>query len=144
MANISAEDLSNLLTSLQTIAASTTAGNAGLDPTQLQALTDALTAAVSGRTATATTFALTPGQHDVENIIDYGTKEGKGLYESAIKALPIEFDMQANGTVVFIENLKTRAKSMGWSIGSKKITEYTVGARTINLITEYGHNANLS
>jgi hypothetical protein len=47
--------------------------------------------------------------------------------------------MTPNETVVFIEALKRKADSMGWSKGTKQITKFTnQDGVNIDIITNYG------
>lgn len=100
-------------------------------------------ATASGNNATvattASTFAMTPGQLKVEEVIDYSDKVGLSLWKAAIEALPTKFDMKASGTATFVEGMKAKAQEFGWSQGSKQITtfENDAGAK-IDLIEQYG------
>ena len=46
-------------------------------------------------TTTTSTFAMTPGQLKVEDIIDYSDKVGLSLWKAAIEALLTKFNMKA-------------------------------------------------
>ena len=110
----------------------------------LQTLQDLLqTLSVPGTASTTpVSFATTPGQHKIDEVIDYGSKGGKQLYDSGCEALPIKFDMKAENTVVFVQQLKARAKVMGWSQGTHPLTEFNVtrggSTTTYNLFEQYG------
>ena len=47
-----------------------------------------------------TTFALTPGQHKLDDIIDYSTKGGKASYEEGGSALKSPINLEASHLVV--------------------------------------------
>ena len=72
--------------------------------------------------ATPITFASTPGQYQVEELLDYSQKGVKSLYVYSISPLPNHFDIRSGGMVTFLEQLKARALQMGWSFGSMNIT----------------------
>ena len=61
----------------------------------------------------AVPFAVTPGQVNVAQVIDYSSKGGKSLYTYAVTPLEIKFDLKPSGTVVFVQQLKERAREMG-------------------------------
>mmetsp|Transcript_27409 Transcript_27409/g.55999 ORF Transcript_27409/g.55999 Transcript_27409/m.55999 type:complete len:145 (+) Transcript_27409:295-729(+) len=46
------------------------------------------------------TFAVTPSQHDVNQIIDYATKASTALYKAGSKTLTTKFDMKPESTLV--------------------------------------------
>jgi hypothetical protein len=76
---------------------------------------------------TQVVFADSPQTIGVDAIIDYLKKLGKDIYEkgcSALgdKALTDGFNMTPNETVVFVEAFERKAKLMGWSTGTKQIT----------------------
>ena len=75
-------------------------------------------------TTTASTFAMTPGQIKVEDIIDYNDKVGLSLWKLAIEALLTMFDMKASGMTTFVKDMKAKAQECRWSQGSKKITTF--------------------
>ncbi len=52
--------------------------------------------------AAAIKFAETPGLPYAEEIIDYASKQGTSLFNSATKALTSPFDMKPMSTVTFI------------------------------------------
>ena len=54
----------------------------------------------------AVKFAETPGLHEADQIIDYNSKLGMSLYNTATKALTSPFDMKPTSTVTFIQELK--------------------------------------
>lgn len=84
-------------------------------------------------------FAVTPGLHEVDQLIDYSKKQGTTLYEQGTRALTNEFDMKPDSTVIFIQSFKTRCKEMGWSEGAMNITKFVNSAGlTIDLVEQYG------
>ena len=48
-----------------------------------------------------TTFALTLGQHKVEDIIDYSTKGRKALYEEGASVINLPFDLEVSHRSIF-------------------------------------------
>ena len=60
-------------------------------------------------------YALTPGRANAGAFIDYGTRAGIDLYKMAIAALPHKFDVDSSQITQFVEDLRDRAKSAGWS-----------------------------
>nr|ACA60902.1 gag protein [Thalassiosira pseudonana] len=90
-------------------------------------------------TASASTFALTPGKVGVEAVIDYSTKHGSSVYKEYKAALPTVWDLKGKGLVVFIQEFLTRAQDAGWTQGSMQVTKFNNADGTpIDLITEYG------
>jgi len=89
-----------------------------------------VTPAAPTAATTAVVFAETPQTLGVDDLIDYLMKRGKDIYNQGCealddKALTNGFNMMPNETVVFIEALKRKADSMGWSKGTKQITKFT-------------------
>jgi hypothetical protein len=114
---------------------------------QLQAQVMALRAAPAAPAAAATAtvvFADSPQTIGVNDIIDYSKKLGKDIYKkecSALddKALTDGFNMTPNKTVVFVEAFERKAKSMGWSTGTKQITNFVNSSGvSIDIIKNYG------
>ena len=109
----------------------------------LQNAVPAATAAPAAAT-TAVVFAKTPQTLGVDDLLDYSTKRGKDIYNQGCdalddKALTNGFNMIPNETVVFIEALKCKADSMGWSKGTKQITNFTNrDGVDIDIIKNYG------
>ena len=110
---------------------------------QLQAQVTALQAALAAPATAAAAhvvFANSPQMIRVDAIIDYLKKLGKDIYEkgcSALKdkALTDGFNMTPNKTVVFVEAFEQKAKSMGWSTGTKQITNFVNSSGvSINII----------
>ena len=84
-------------------------------------------------------FAVTPGLHDVDQLIDYSKKQGTALYEQGTKALTNKFNMKPDSTVIFIQSFKARCKEMGWSEGAMNITKFpNTKGDSIDLIMQYG------
>ncbi len=89
-------------------------------------------------------FADSPQTIGVDAIIDYSKKLGKDIYKkgcSALddKALTDGFNMTPNETVAFVEAFERKAKSMGWSTGTKQITNFVNSSRVfIDIIKNYG------
>jgi hypothetical protein len=110
--------------------------------TQVATLTLADAPTASGSAAVG--FAETPQSLQAEDLIDYLTKRGSGIYEQGCKtlddkALTNGFGMTPNQTVVFVESLTCRTTAMGWNAGSKKITTFTNrSCKTVDIINEYG------
>jgi hypothetical protein len=115
---------------------------------QLQAQVTALQAAPAAPAAAAAAtvvFADSPQTTGVDNIINYSKKLGKDIYEkgcSALndKALTDGFNMTPNKTVVFVEEaFKRKAKLMGWSTGTKQLTNFINSSGvSIDIINNYG------
>jgi hypothetical protein len=110
--------------------------------TQMNNLINALQPILTGTApAATTTFATTPGTHNVTSIIDYSTRTGTALYEEGIKSLyddKEKFDLQNDKATGFIDRVKARAKKMGWDNEIQGITTYQVNGRTVDLIKQYG------
>ena len=62
---------------------------------------DSITAAIQGTTIPVATFALTPGQQQVNDIIDCSNTTRAKLYEKAPAALKLVFDHTGGCTVIF-------------------------------------------
>ncbi len=81
---------------------------------------------------------------EVEDIIDYKTKQGASIYKRGCqplddKALTKGFSMSLSQSVVFVKALHPKATQMGWNQGSKQITSFTNhDGKTVNVIKEYG------
>ena len=84
-------------------------------------------------------FAENPGRHDVEAIINFQTQLGTTIYDQGVKALPKEFDMKPESTVVFLQAFQARCTEIGWSEGTKNITKFTnANGTVIDLVAQYG------
>jgi hypothetical protein len=110
--------------------------------TQVATLTSG--AASAGPAPAAVVFADTPQLLFADDLIDYSTKQGSGIYEQGCKtlddkALTDGFGMTSDQTVVFVESLTRRATTMGWNAGSKQITTFTNrSGKDVDIIKEYG------
>jgi hypothetical protein len=110
--------------------------------TQVATLT--LGAAPAGPAPAAVVFADNFQSLHANDLIDYSTKRGSGIYEQGCKtldnkALTNGFGMTPNQTVVFVESLTRRATAMGWNVGSKQIPTFTnCFGKTVDIIKEYG------
>ena len=82
-------------------------------------------------------FALAPALVE-DGVIDYSTRTGAKLYETAVEALNIEFDCQPGNLKVFLEKVKNRAMATGWNDILNVPTDLAEPDQTINLISEYG------
>ena len=85
---------------------------------ELRTQVDTLNAAATTATTTTVVFADTPNTLEVENIIDYKTKQGASFYEQGCqalndKALTKGFSMSINQSVIFVEALHRKASQMG-------------------------------
>ncbi len=95
-------------------------------------------------TATSTaTFCATPSVHNIDQCMDYTTKDGANLYKLASAPLKTKFDLSAANTLVFIDQLRDRAQEVGWDAGFYQITKYNVAATGTpailkDLFTQYG------
>ena len=114
---------------------------------QVTALQNAAPAAHAAPAAAATqvVFANLPQTLGVDNIINYLKKLGKDIHEKGCKvalgdkALTDRFNMTPNKTVVFVEAFERKAKSMGWSTGTKQITTFNNhDGVSIDIIKNYG------
>jgi hypothetical protein len=80
----------------------------------------------------------------VNDLIDYLTKRGQLIYNHGCaaledKALTNGFNMIPNKTVIFVEALQCHADSMGWTKGTKQITNFTnCDGKSINIIKKFG------
>jgi hypothetical protein len=63
--------------------------------------------------AVNTPFALSPAQAS-NDILDYSTAVGAKLYKEATKALPREYDVDAQGLNHFLASLTSKAREYGW------------------------------
>ena len=128
-------DLNGLLAELSRMANTMKAGGLGI--TQCQS--DLITAGIHGTTRPLAAFALTPGQRQANEIIDYGTTAGTLFYEKATAALKHAFDHKEDHTVTLSLKVKERAEEMGWSTCLHDILTVK-DSKDINrnLITNYG------
>ena len=111
------------------------------DPQVLQAILNAFETLAPPQTY-PTTFALTPGQHKLDDIIDYSTKGGKALYEEGGSALKSSFDVEASHLVVFIKELTFHMKELEWSEGNQNNTKFDTTSTgittTFDILTKWG------
>jgi len=95
--------------------------------------------AAAAAAAIPVVFAENPGRYDVEAIINFQTRLGTTVYDQGVKALPKEFDMKPESTVVFLQAFQARCTEIGWSEGTKNITKFANASGTvIDLVTQYG------
>jgi hypothetical protein len=93
--------------------------------------------------APVVTFAVTPQALNAEDLIDYSTKQGSAIFDQGCKALDDKaladgFAMTPDQTVIFVEAFYRRAVAMGWTQGSKQITNFTNSAGvTVDIIKCY-------
>jgi hypothetical protein len=94
--------------------------------------------------APTVTFATTPQALNAKDLIDDSTKQGSAIFEQGCQALDDKalvdgFAMMPNQTIIFVEAFYHRAAAMGWTQGSKQITNFTNCAGVIvNIIKCYG------
>jgi hypothetical protein len=72
----------------------------------------------------------TPQSLHTNDLIDYSTKWGSGIYEQRCKtlenkALTSGFGMTPDQAVVFVQSLTRRATAMGWNTVSEQIIIFT-------------------
>ncbi len=90
------------------------------------------------------TFAVTPQALNAKDLINYLTKQGSTIFDQGCKALDDKaladgFAMTSNQTVIFVEVFYHHTVAMGWTQGSKQITNFTNSARvTVDIIKCYG------
>ena len=87
---------------------------------------------------TASTFAMTPGQQKVDDIIDYCDKVVLSLWQ-ADWSTPhqVWHDGTRNGNIC--QSMKAKAQEFGWPEGSRQITTFENNAGVnIDLIEQYG------
>lgn len=110
---------------------------------QVNALTTALQQFIASQaTNTTTTYAATPGTSKVDDLIDYSTRYGAGLYEDGSKALyeseGDKFDLDNAKVTSFVRDVQDRAHNMGWDGQNQGITNFTVNGSNIDIIEDYG------
>ena len=108
-----------------------------LDAAQFQQLL----AAVAPQPAAAA-FALTPGQANPNQTIDYTSSSGIKVWNEAIAPLTFEFNIEAKEVNAFCESLMERVQKSGWKVTGANVIDVPEtddpGAPTRNVITEYG------
>ena len=88
---------------------------------------------------TSVVFTLTPGRISPNLILDYATKEGKGIHDKAIITFTIIFDGAIKNIHIFQDTLNQRATDFGWSTGSGNIIDILDSIATnINVFIKYG------
>ena len=99
---------------------------------QLQAQATTLTSgtAPTGPAPAAVVLMDTPQSLHTNDLIDYSTKWGSGIYEQRCKtlenkALTSGFGMTPDQAVVFVQSLTRRATAMGWNTVSEQIIIFT-------------------
>jgi hypothetical protein len=85
---------------------------------QTQVTTLTLGAAPAGPAPAAVVFANTPQSLHADDLVEYSTKQGSGIYEQGCKtlddkALTNGFGMTPDQMVVFVKSLTRRATGMG-------------------------------
>ena len=89
----------------------------------------------------AVPFALSPGTTNPDQLIDYSTRTGQGLYDTGKSKLMDDeedkFDLKVTQVVRFQEMLQARSEIMGWTNPAQGIVTYQVAGRDMNLISEY-------
>ena len=85
------------------------------------------------------TFARNPGQKDPDDIIDFNTKLGVSLYNSAIVPVEIKFDGDSKNISLFQNQLLRKGFKAGWGAGNGDILNIPDDAgKKRNILTEYG------
>jgi hypothetical protein len=105
---------------------------------QLQQL---LAAVTDGLQRPAGAYALTPGQVDPTNLLDYSTSSGIKIWNEASAPLPFKFNVEGKEVNTFCEALSERANKSGWNIAGADIimtNDSSTPAIQQNIITEYG------
>ena len=110
------------------------------DPQVLRAILTALQA-LAPTQMNPTTFALTPGHHKADDVIN-STKGGKALYEEGGSALKSTFNLGASQLVIFVQESTFWAKETGWSEGNQNITKFDITSSgvttTFNILSQCG------
>ena len=86
-------------------------------------------------------FALVPDHAFANSPLDYQTSVGLKLWEQGTKALLSSYNLDSNGTVTFIEELKQWAIPMGWTTHVLTISVRQPGwapAIKCPLLSQYG------
>ena len=103
-----------------------------------QAAADAAAAAAQPQPQRPTTFALTPGQTNQGQLIDYGSSTGIKLWAEATASLPNKFSGEGKDLNAFSESMLERANKSGWMAQGGDIIRINVAGEDINLLTQYG------
>ncbi len=90
----------------------------------------ALNVVAAAPVAPVVTFVVTPQALNAKDLIDYLTKQGSAIFDQGCKALDDKaladgFAMTPDQTVIFVEAFYRCAVAMGWTQGSKQITNFT-------------------
>jgi hypothetical protein len=85
---------------------------------QLQQL---LMAVIDGLQHPASAYALTPGQVDPMNPLDYSTSSGIKIWNEASAPLPFKFNVKGKEVNTFCEALSERANKSGWNLAGANI-----------------------
>jgi hypothetical protein len=105
-----------------------------MDAAQLQQLINAVNAP---RPAGA--FAITPGQANPGQTIDYSTSSGIKVWAEATESLPFKFSAEGKEVNAFCEQLMKRAENQGWDLAGGNILNIPDSTNTNrNLIKKYG------
>jgi len=87
----------------------------------------------------AAPFALTPGQANPTQPLDYTSTIGIKIWNEATASLPLKFNVEGKEVNQFCRDLQVRAKQQGWdATGADIITVAADANTTYNVITEYG------
>ena len=103
-----------------------------------QAAANAAAAAAQPQPQRPTTFALTPGQTNQGQLIDYGSSTGIKLWAEATASLPNKFSGEGKDLNAFSESMLERANKSGWMAQGGDIIRINVAGEDINLLTQYG------
>ena len=87
---------------------------------QLQQQQQAATATTTNTSsANQPTFALSPSLIRPDDFIDYSTKDGKQLFDSATEELPSKFDCQDPSIYTFLNEIQDSIRLVGWNKNSR-------------------------
>lgn len=64
--------------------------------------------------AQAAAFARSPAGINADNPIDYSSRAGLKIFETATEALPDEFDLSREDFLLFLENLENKSQTQSW------------------------------
>jgi hypothetical protein len=105
---------------------------------QLQQL---LAAVTDGLQHPAGAYALTPGQVNPTNPLDYSTSSRIKIWNKASAPLPFKFNVEGKEVNTFCEALSERANKSGWNLARADIimtNNSSAPAIQRNIITKYG------
>ena len=80
-------------------------------------------------------FYLSPAALGAGTILDYGMSTGEKIHKAAIKALPMEYNLDQDNLKVFLETLETRARNNGWI---ESIMTVSQNGEQYYILTSYG------